>query len=282
MAFSDATQFLDEAKTTTPEEFTRRHPEPAFLLEPVFTGPEHPPIDVHRAAKIAWLADASVREVRVGRDPQFEIPIPHPRVSRTHATLQRLDTAGASRWVVTDQRSANGTTLRGKTLVAGVLAPLASADRLVLGGVVSVRPFFEPSAFHAFLASAVLVKAEKDSDRLERADPESETIALYRRLAAGFRPLGFTIEIKEGAQELSVETADGTRVRVLRDGALYVLDEWSRTGRHRRRSTISGTTPKLDETLKELVLEVNLPDNARVGIVGESEGPLDQTQTDDD
>ncbi|MFM7229770.1 MAG: transglycosylase domain-containing protein [Cyanobacteriota bacterium] len=63
---------------------------------------------------------------RIGRDPQAEVVIPHPAVSKRHALLQRR----GRRWLLTDAGSTNGLSWRGRRLQE---LELQDGDRIRLG-----------------------------------------------------------------------------------------------------------------------------------------------------
>jgi DNA-binding CsgD family transcriptional regulator len=70
--------------------------------------------------------------IRVGRDPDCDVPLPDPTVSRVHATF----TLTADGWVIADSTSRNGTYLNGRRLTEP--APLRPADRVLIGSFVLV------------------------------------------------------------------------------------------------------------------------------------------------
>jgi hypothetical protein len=70
-------------------------------------------------------------ELTIGRADGCDITIDDKRVSRHHATIRRTK-AG---WTITDEGSANGTSLRGRQLDAGQPAKLANGASLGIGPV---------------------------------------------------------------------------------------------------------------------------------------------------
>lgn len=82
-----------------------------------------------------WALDAA--EIRVGRTAACDLTIDDKRVSRHHATLRR----GSSGWTVTDEGSANGTSVNGRRLAPGDAAALAAGDTVALGPIgLELRP----------------------------------------------------------------------------------------------------------------------------------------------
>ncbi|NLE02933.1 MAG: FHA domain-containing protein, partial [Fibrobacter sp.] len=67
------------------------------------------------------------KEIQIGRDPQNEIYLPHPLVSRVHATVH-CDSRG--HWNITDHRSANGTFVNGSSVSA---SPVHEDDIIQVG-----------------------------------------------------------------------------------------------------------------------------------------------------
>jgi pSer/pThr/pTyr-binding forkhead associated (FHA) protein len=72
-------------------------------------------------------------EIRIGRSPDVELPLPFATLSGIHARLERApDGAG---WLVEDARSTNGTWLDGARLAPDERRPLAPGAELRLGDV---------------------------------------------------------------------------------------------------------------------------------------------------
>src|SRR5579871_4056083 len=63
------------------------------------------------AERAIELAD-DTNEVRIGRRPDLELPLPYPALSGLHARLVRLD----GRWQIEDLGSTNGTRVDGERL----------------------------------------------------------------------------------------------------------------------------------------------------------------------
>jgi pSer/pThr/pTyr-binding forkhead associated (FHA) protein len=76
------------------------------------------------------IFDFAVDEVRVGRDENVEVRLPHPNVSKVHLRLERRDGAVYA----VDAGSTNGTTLDGVALEPGQPRALADGDVLQIGG----------------------------------------------------------------------------------------------------------------------------------------------------
>jgi pSer/pThr/pTyr-binding forkhead associated (FHA) protein len=79
------------------------------------------------------LAD-DTNEVRIGRRPDLELPLPYPALSGLHARLVRVD----DRWHLEDLGSTNGTRLDGERLVPRQPRPIAPGAQIVLGQITLV------------------------------------------------------------------------------------------------------------------------------------------------
>jgi pSer/pThr/pTyr-binding forkhead associated (FHA) protein len=73
-------------------------------------------------------------EIRIGRRPDLEVPLPYPALSALHARLSRTD-AG---WQVEDLGSTNGTRVDGERLAAHAPRPIGPGAQLTLGQVTLV------------------------------------------------------------------------------------------------------------------------------------------------
>jgi pSer/pThr/pTyr-binding forkhead associated (FHA) protein len=76
------------------------------------------------------LPDAA-RELRIGRRPDVELPLPFGALSGVHARVSRE----GARWLVEDLGSTNGTWLGGEQLPPGERRPLVAGAELRLGNV---------------------------------------------------------------------------------------------------------------------------------------------------
>jgi pSer/pThr/pTyr-binding forkhead associated (FHA) protein len=72
-------------------------------------------------------------EIRIGRSPDVELPLPFATLSGIHARLERAP--GGAGWLVEDARSTNGTWLDGARLAPDERRPLAPGAELRLGDV---------------------------------------------------------------------------------------------------------------------------------------------------
>ena len=79
------------------------------------------------------IAD-DTNEVRIGRRPDLELPLPYPALSGLHARLVRVD----DRWQIEDLGSTNGTRVDGERLVPGQLRTIAAGAQIVLGQITLV------------------------------------------------------------------------------------------------------------------------------------------------
>ncbi len=76
------------------------------------------------------LAD-DTNEVRIGRRPDLELPLPYPALSGLHARLVRID----GRWQIEDLGSTNGTRVDGERLVRRQRRPIAPGAQMTLGQI---------------------------------------------------------------------------------------------------------------------------------------------------
>jgi pSer/pThr/pTyr-binding forkhead associated (FHA) protein len=83
-----------------------------------------------RAIEIA----EGTNEVRIGRRPDLELPLPYPALSGLHARLVRVD----DRWQIEDLGSTNGTRVDGERLVPRQPRPIAAGAQIVLGQITLV------------------------------------------------------------------------------------------------------------------------------------------------
>ena len=74
------------------------------------------------------LADET-SEVRIGRRPDLELPLPYPALSGLHARLVRID----GRWQIEDLRSTNGTRVDGERLAPHQPRPITPGAQITLG-----------------------------------------------------------------------------------------------------------------------------------------------------
>jgi len=81
------------------------------------------------------LAD-DTHEVRIGRRPDLELPLPYPALSGLHARLVRVhDGSGVGRWQIEDLGSTNGTRVDGQRLAPHQPRPIAAGAQIVLGQI---------------------------------------------------------------------------------------------------------------------------------------------------
>jgi pSer/pThr/pTyr-binding forkhead associated (FHA) protein len=73
-------------------------------------------------------------EVRIGRRPDLELPLPYPALSGLHAQLVRVD----GRWQIEDLGSTNGTRVDGERLAPHQPRPIAPGAQIALGQVTLV------------------------------------------------------------------------------------------------------------------------------------------------
>jgi pSer/pThr/pTyr-binding forkhead associated (FHA) protein len=95
------------------------------------TGPgERPGPTEERAIE---LADGT-NEVRIGRRPDLELPLPYPALSGLHARLVRVE----GRWQIEDLGSTNGTRVDGERLVPRQPRPISAGAQIALGQITLV------------------------------------------------------------------------------------------------------------------------------------------------
>jgi pSer/pThr/pTyr-binding forkhead associated (FHA) protein len=79
------------------------------------------------------LAD-DTNEVRIGRRPDLELPLPYPALSGLHARLVRIE----ERWQIEDLGSTNGTRLDGQRLAPRQPHPIGPGAQIKLGQIILV------------------------------------------------------------------------------------------------------------------------------------------------
>ena len=82
------------------------------------------------AERAIELADEA-NEVRIGRRPDLELPLPYPALSGLHARMARVD----GRWQIEDLGSTNGTRVDGERLAPRQPRPLAPGAQIKLGQI---------------------------------------------------------------------------------------------------------------------------------------------------
>jgi pSer/pThr/pTyr-binding forkhead associated (FHA) protein len=83
--------------------------------------------------RVVELPD-DAREVRIGRRPDLELPLPYPALSALHARLALVD----GRWQIEDLGSTNGTRVDGQGLPPRQARPIGPGAQIVLGQVTLV------------------------------------------------------------------------------------------------------------------------------------------------
>jgi FHA domain-containing protein/GAF domain-containing protein len=145
----------------------------------------HPP---QRAARFLVLADGE--SLTIGRDPQCDVVLEDPCISKRHARLRWTGTG----WVLEDLGSKNGSSCNGAPPGGG---ELAHGDWLSFGGLVA--------RFECLAEGDV---ASMEADRLARLDT---SVRMKRRLRADLEPLDLLLRFLESA----LEVIDGERGLVL-------------------------------------------------------------------
>ncbi len=252
------TAIADEVRTLSAEEFAAKHPGVAVVVES-HDASRQATSGVHPAARITWCTDASEGvAIRIGRDPTWaRVVLPHPRISKQHATIARLD-GNAKLWSVTDHGSTNGTVLRGLPLAANEVAPLGDGEALVLGGIVRARFFFDPERLHATL------KAKPVTTKTVRR-------VTLERLETTLRSLGFSPEYREAENAIVIQNGEEL-VRVTIETSIYAV-EWGRGGRALQRRTCSAFSASSENEVRDIVLDF-------LGFKKPPEDPMAETHAD--
>jgi pSer/pThr/pTyr-binding forkhead associated (FHA) protein len=164
-------------------------------------------------------------EIRLGRAPDLELPLPFAALSALHARVLRTDDG----WVVEDAGSTNGTWLGGARLAPGERRTLAPGDEILLA---NIRVRFEGEGPPAAAAEGTGTIARRLVDDLFAASPtQAPTLRVLRgappqRLAlvepdrAYVAGRGEACALSLGVEEVSREHATFTRGRagvVVRD-----------------------------------------------------------------
>jgi pSer/pThr/pTyr-binding forkhead associated (FHA) protein len=87
------------------------------------------------AAERAIEFGDTVAEIRIGRRPDLELPLPFPILSSVHARLTRTAAASGQQWYLEDLGSRNGTFVGGTRLAAGEKRPVSPGASISLAHV---------------------------------------------------------------------------------------------------------------------------------------------------
>ena len=170
------------------------------------------------AERAIELAD-DTNEVRIGRRPDLELPLPYPALSGLHARLVRVD----GRWQLEDLGSTNGTRVDGERLAPRQPRPLAPGAQIKLGqitlifdGTVGAVAGAERTATIArrlvndlFAASSDMAMPSLAIVGGVPARPPLRLEATDRRYVAG---RGETCDLRLVSEEISREHAEITRL----------------------------------------------------------------------
>jgi hypothetical protein len=160
----------------TEEDFLRRYPHPALLLEPfsesstssMIDTPDPdaqtpseatwldlkdvlapPPELVHPKATAVWLVKSNRNPfagmITIGRARNNDVILQHPAISKMHAILHQQ----GRDWLIEDRSSTNGTFLNESKLASNERFQVTDGVRLRLGTAIVAR-FFEPSSLWNF------------------------------------------------------------------------------------------------------------------------------------
>ena len=86
------------------------------------------------AERVVDLPDG-IDEIRIGRRPDLELPLPFSVLSTVHARLFRATDPGAEGWLLEDLGSRNGTFLAGTRLTPGDRRPLTPGAHFTLAHI---------------------------------------------------------------------------------------------------------------------------------------------------
>lgn len=169
MRFYEVAAIQAEIRNLSGEEFAELRPNPALVIEPFPAPPQKlrdtttevkvsvpaPPTHLHPKAQIVWIvpkAPGRFPEIKLGRDAACDIVLPHPSVSKKHATLACHE----GTWAVEDHGSTNGTEILGVRLLRSTPTALPEGEPLVLAQVVVIRGYYTPRALHGMLKYATI------------------------------------------------------------------------------------------------------------------------------
>lgn len=152
------------------------------------------------AERAIELAD-DASEIRIGRRPDVELPLPFPSLSGLHARLGR----SADGWFIEDLGSTNGTRLNGERLSPGDPRPLTPGAQLTLGRVTLV---FDGAVTPMLGAEGTASIARRLVNDLFAATPERATPTLS--VVSGVPPARALRLLELGRRYLAgrVETCD--------------------------------------------------------------------------
>ena len=194
--------------------------------------------------RVFWPGADERSLLRIGRDLGSEIALTHPRISKRHASVQRVGGAGEL-WVARDEGSSNGSLLNDRPIERGQLALLGEGDRLVLGRAVTVRLALSPQAlFH--LVRTDRDKAKEHATRRIDVEQLARTICSLAANAEGLR-----LEFRAVAAGAPPEPTD---VRVTTEPAVIAV-EWGRDGRYHQRRTLARRDARALDSVRQFLLE---------------------------
>ena len=84
-----------------------------------------PSLRLHISGQPSWEIQLLGEVYRLGRDPDAEIVIQHPAISKRHALLERRH----GEWQLKDQGSTNGLSWKGRQATAISVRPLCTSAR---------------------------------------------------------------------------------------------------------------------------------------------------------
>ena len=130
----DATVLGDETRV---EHTTSPQPS-ALPIEVDLPDTRHARVAIRFQGRV-WSVPLGTAGLRIGRGPDNDVVLDHPRVSRRHAHLTLLAPSGAT---ISDERSANGTYVDGRKVTQH---PLTGVETVQIGPATLVfKPAFDP------------------------------------------------------------------------------------------------------------------------------------------
>ncbi len=274
MRFAELDALIAEAKTVSEAEFADRHPTAAFVVESPQDNEKDPTQDTATATgapadyekgltlkiprsafaaaldlppatktKVHWPSSRDERLIRFGRESTSEIQLVHARISKRHASIQRVETSGPDAWVARDEGSSNGTTLNDKPLLRNQLSLLEDGDRLVLGRAVTVRPMFTPNSLYRFVQAAAAGYPGARTPRTANFDLLSRAICSVGAATGKFR-VEFTARAPGGGVTVLVSVEHG-----------LVAVESGQNGVYSSRKTVSLNDARAQEAIRRFLFE---------------------------
>jgi ABC-type multidrug transport system ATPase subunit len=200
------------------------------------------------------------REVTIGRNPQADITLDHPTVSRMHARLTVRD----GRYEVDDLASSNGTFLNGEPVTPGSPRRLEAGDSIRVG----------PVRFDFSEESLQQVDESKDLriDALHLMQPVAKGVNLLQDISLSIEPREFVavVGVSGAGKSTLLDSLNG--FRPAGKGAVLINGTDLYRNFDAYRSDL-GYVPQDDIIHKELPVEAALDYSARLRLPSDTTGP---------